>query len=68
MEKVRGETKAVQESMERAREVLEDLGKGGGDAEHFQQGSSKEVQRDKKRRREDVDRRVWEVFEKEFSE
>ena len=69
VEKVRTETRAVQESVERAREVLEGLGKVNADAELVDKGASREVQRDqKKRRRENLDRRVWEVLKQELRE
>lgn len=66
VDKVRAETKAVQKSVGRAREVIEGLMKEEGvgalvtDEAH---GIQKEER--KRRRKQDSDRRVWEVLEKE---
>lgn len=64
--KVRAETKAVRESVGRAREVLEGLGKeeGGGGLDAGGRYGARKEERGWRRKR-DSDRRVWEVLERE---
>lgn len=66
IERVKGETKAVRESVGRARQVVEGLAKeelmGGLDSEKLE-GMQKEEGR--RRRNQDVDKRIWEVLETE---
>lgn len=64
LETVSEETKAVRESVERAREVVKGLrkeGVGGGEV-----GGEEGVKgKERRRGKPDGDRRVWEVLEKE---
>lgn len=66
VEKVRAETKAVRESVGRARGVLEGLGReeGVGGLDAGRRHGALEEER-KWRRKQDSDRRVWEVLERE---
>ena len=67
MEKVRAETKAVRESMERAREVVDGIGRGDRTEEERMKVDKDEAfaERRKKKRREVNDRKVWEVLERD---
>ena len=66
VEKVRAETKAVRESMERAREVVDRIGNGQSDVDQVKIASEREVPRDKiKKSRESANKRMWEILENE---
>lgn len=67
VEKVRAETKAVRESMGRAREVIEGIGKGEASEGQTNSAVSLDARGGEKRRRrrEGGDKRVWEVLERE---
>ena len=67
VEKVRAETKAVRESMERAREVVDGIGREDRTEEERMKVDKDEAfaERRKKKRREVNDRKVWEVLERE---
>ncbi len=66
MESVRAETKGVRESVGRARDFLESLGKEEG-MEALDGGRQRAVQKEerKRRRKQDSDKEVWEVLERE---
>lgn len=66
IEKVRGETKAVQESVGRAREVIEGLEKEEK-TQDLDTGRVREVPKEerKRKRRQGEEIRVWEVLERE---
>ena len=61
---VRGETKSVKESVERARGVMEGLGKGEQDGDGVGDGEGREKDR-RKRVEERKTKRLWEVLERE---
>ena len=67
VEKVRAETKAVQESIGRAEAILNGVGKG--DQVEVRLSVMDEdglyAERKRKKRREGADKRVWEILEKE---
>ncbi|KAL6714420.1 Mediator of RNA polymerase II transcription subunit 7 [Lecanora helva] len=65
VEKVRGETKAVRESMERANDVLDKLRREEGHSSLLETTKHESARNRKKRRKEDTEKRVWEVLEKE---
>jgi hypothetical protein len=66
VESVRAETKAVRESVGRARDFLENLGKeeGMGSLDVGRQRGLQKEER-KRRRKQDSDKGVWEVLERE---
>lgn len=66
VKKIKGETEAVSESVGRAREVVEGLGKGvDGEGKETRIGE-RESEREKRRRiGEKKDKMVWEVLERE---
>ncbi len=68
VEKVRAETKDVRDSVQRAGEMLEGLGKGQESEGGIIVGDQDELypERRKKKRREAADRRVWEALEREL--
>ncbi len=67
VEKVRAETRDVRESVQKAGEMLEELGKGQESEGLTGRGDQDEMypERKRKKRKEAAERRVWEVLEKE---
>jgi len=67
VEKVRAETRDVRDSVQRAGEVLEGLGKGQESEGRMVTGDQDEMypERKRRKRKEAAERRVWEVLEKE---
>ncbi len=67
VEKVRAETKDVRDSVQRAGEMLEGVGKGRDSEGRMVTGDQDEMYPERKRRKreEAAERRVWEVLDKE---
>jgi len=67
VERVRAETRDVRDSVQRAEEMLEGLGKGQESGGLTGSGDQDEMypERRRKKRREAAERRVWEVLEEE---